>query len=45
MLFVRSALLNHSDMRSIANYDHALPDELYEARLQQRAGLAAHLGQ
>jgi integrase len=40
---VRSALLNHADGRTVAQYDHLLPDEMYEARLQQREGLARYL--
>ena len=41
---VRSALLNHSSTRTVAEYDHLIPSEVYEARLQQREGLARYLG-
>jgi integrase len=40
---VRSALLNHADTRTVAQYDHLIPDELYEARLQQRDALSRYL--
>jgi len=40
---VRSALLNHADTRTVDQYDHLIPDELYEARLQQREALSRYL--
>jgi integrase len=40
---VRSALLNHSSLRAVQEYDHLLPAETYEARLQQREGLARYI--
>jgi site-specific recombinase XerD len=40
---VRSALLNHSTARTVAEYDHLIPSEVYEARLQQREGLTRYL--
>jgi site-specific recombinase XerD len=39
---VRSALLNHSSPRTVQEYDHVLPAEIYQARLQQREGLARY---
>jgi site-specific recombinase XerD len=41
--YTRSALLNHSDTRTVAQYDHLLPDELIEARARQHAGLETYL--
>ena len=41
--YTRSALLNHSDTRTVAQYDHLLPDELIEARAKQHAGLETYL--
>lgn len=43
-VLTRSALLNHSDTRTLSQYDHLLPDELVEARVRQAEGLAAYLG-
>jgi site-specific recombinase XerD len=40
---VWSALLNHADSRTVIQYDHVIPDELYEARLQQREALGRYL--
>ena len=42
--YMRSQLLNHTTTRTLEQYDHALPDELYEARLAQRKGLEEYLG-
>lgn len=41
--YTRSALLNHTDTRTVAQYDHLLPDELYDARVAQAAGLQTYL--
>jgi hypothetical protein len=43
MPVVRSALLNHSSLRAVQEYDHLIPSETYEARLQQREGLARYI--
>jgi integrase len=43
--YTRSALLNHNDTRTVAQYDHLLPDELIEARAKQRVGLDRYIGQ
>ncbi len=43
-VYTRSALLNHSDTRTVAQYDHLLPDELVEGRARQREGLDKYLG-
>ncbi len=40
---VRSALLTHTSPSSIVSYEHLMPEELVEARAQQRRGLAAYL--
>lgn len=40
---VRSALLTHTSPQSIVSYEHLLPEELVDARAQQRLGLAAYL--
>lgn len=42
--YVQSRLLNHSNTKTIQEYQHLLPDELWAARVQQRQGLAAYLG-
>jgi hypothetical protein len=31
-------------LRLVAEYDHLIPSEVYEARLQQREGLARYIG-
>jgi integrase/recombinase XerD len=41
---VRSALLNHSNTRTVTEYDHLIPDETYEARLKQREGFLRYIG-
>jgi integrase len=41
--YMRSVLLNHSNTRTVEVYDHLIPDEMYEARLKQRAGLHSYL--
>lgn len=40
---MQSQLLNHTTTRTVDLYSHALADEVYEARLQQRAGLEKDL--
>ncbi len=40
---VRSALLTHTSPQSIVSYEHLMPEELVDARAQQRRGLAAYL--
>jgi integrase len=40
---VRSALLTHRSPQSIVSYEHLMPEELVDARRQQRVGLAAYL--
>jgi integrase len=41
--YMRSVLLNHANTRTVEVYDHLIPDEMYEARLKQRAGLHSYL--
>lgn len=41
---VRSAMLTHSNPRTLERYDHLVPGELHQARERQRAALGQYIG-